>query len=87
MYLLSWIVLGAVAGLITGQIVMGNQYGPLMDIVVGVAGAVGGGFLVRYGGFPGHFEPVSSSLSAIFGGVVLTAIVAFVNSRKRRRYA
>lgn len=85
MYLLSWIVLGAVAGLITGQIVVGNPFGPLMDIVIGIAGGVGGGFLVLYGGLPGHFEVVSSTLSAIFGAVVLTAVVAFINGRKRRR--
>jgi uncharacterized membrane protein YeaQ/YmgE (transglycosylase-associated protein family) len=85
MYLLSWIVLGAVAGLITGRILRGNQYGPMMDLVIGVAGAVGGGFLVLYGGFPGHFEVVSSTLSALMGAVVLTAVIAFVNGR--RRYA
>jgi uncharacterized membrane protein YeaQ/YmgE (transglycosylase-associated protein family) len=82
-YLLSWIVLGALAGLITGQILRGNQYGPTMDLVIGVAGAVGGGFLAIYGGLPGHFEVVSTTLSAILGAVALTAVMAFVNGRKR----
>ena len=83
MYLLSWIVLGALAGLITGRILRGNQYGPMMDTVIGVAGAIGGGFLILDGGFPGRFEVVSTTLSAILGSVVLTAIIAFVNGRKR----
>jgi len=83
MYLLSWIALGAVAGFITGRILRGNQYGPSMDMVIGVAGSVGGGFLAIYGGLPGRFEIVSTTLSAILGGVVLTAVVAFVNGRKR----
>ena len=83
MYLLSWIVLGAMAGLITGRILRGNQYGPMMDLVIGVAGAVGGGFLILNGGFPGRFVVASTTLSAIFGAVVLTAAIAFVNGRKR----
>jgi uncharacterized membrane protein YeaQ/YmgE (transglycosylase-associated protein family) len=85
MYFLSWIVLGAVAGLITGRILRGNQYGPMMDLVVGAAGAVAGGFLILYGGFPGRFEFVSTTLSALLGAVVLTAVIAFINGR--RRYA
>ena len=83
MYFLSWIVLGAVVGLSIGRILRGNQYGPMMDMVIGVAGALGGGFLVLYGGLPGHFEVVSATLSAILGAAVLTAVVAFVNGRKR----
>ena len=82
-YLLSWIVLGALAGLITGRILRGNQYGPMMDVVIGAAGAVGGGFFILYGGLPGRLEVVSTTLSAIFGAVVLTAVIAFVNGRKR----
>lgn len=82
-YFLSWIVLGALAGLITGRILRGNQYGPMMDLVIGVAGAVGGGLFALYGGLPGRFEVVSTTLSAIFGAVVLTAVIAFVNGRKR----
>ncbi len=83
MYLLSWIVLGGIAGLITGRILEGNQYGPMMDVVIGVAGAVGGGFLALYGGLPGRFEIVSTTLCALFGAVVLTAVAAFINGRKR----
>ena len=83
MYFLSWIVLGALAGLITGRILRGNQFGPTMDLVIGVAGAVGGGFLSLYGGLPGRFEVVSTTLSAISGAVILTAVMAFINGRKR----
>ena len=83
MYLLSWFVLGAFAGLITARFLRGNQYGPMMDLVIGVAGAIGGGFLVLCGGFPGRSEVVSTTLSAILGAIVLTAVVAFINGRKR----
>jgi uncharacterized membrane protein YeaQ/YmgE (transglycosylase-associated protein family) len=83
MYILSWIVLGALAGWVTGRLLKGNQYGPWMDIAIGIAGALGGGFLIHYGGFPGRYEVVSTTLSAIFGSVVLTGLIAFANGRKR----
>jgi uncharacterized membrane protein YeaQ/YmgE (transglycosylase-associated protein family) len=51
MYFLSWIIIGLVAGWSTGKILKGNGYGPLMDIVIGIGGAVGGGFLMRSEGF------------------------------------
>jgi uncharacterized membrane protein YeaQ/YmgE (transglycosylase-associated protein family) len=83
MYVLSWIVLGAVAGWITGRVLKGNEYGPWMDVVMGIAGAMAGGFLIIYSGFPGRFQMVSTTLSAILGAVALTALAAFVNGRNR----
>jgi uncharacterized membrane protein YeaQ/YmgE (transglycosylase-associated protein family) len=83
MYILSWIVLGAVAGWITGRALNGNEYGPWMDVVMGIAGAMAGGFLIAYGGLPGRFEMVSTTLSAILGAVALTVLAAFVNGRQR----
>jgi uncharacterized membrane protein YeaQ/YmgE (transglycosylase-associated protein family) len=82
-YILLWIVLGALAGWITGRFLKGNQYGPWVDVVMGIAGSLGGASLIQYGGFPGRFEIVSTTLSAILGAVVLTVLSAFVNGRKR----
>jgi uncharacterized membrane protein YeaQ/YmgE (transglycosylase-associated protein family) len=83
MHILLWVVLGAIAGWLTGNVVEGNQYGPWLDIALGVAGAIGGGFLIRYGGFPGRFEIVSTTLSVILGAIALTVLIAFINGRKR----
>jgi uncharacterized membrane protein YeaQ/YmgE (transglycosylase-associated protein family) len=38
--LLSWIVVGAIAGWLSGQVMKGRGFGLLGDIVVGVAGAM-----------------------------------------------
>ena len=83
MHILSWIILGVAAGWVTGRVLKGNQYGPWVDIIMGIAGALAGGFLIQYAGFPGRFEIVSTTLSAILGAVALTVITAFVNGRKR----
>jgi uncharacterized membrane protein YeaQ/YmgE (transglycosylase-associated protein family) len=83
MYVLSWIVLGAAAGWITGGLLKGNQCSAGMDVVIGIAGALTGGFLIRYGGLPGHSEVISTTLSAVLGAAVLTVLAAFINGRKR----
>jgi uncharacterized membrane protein YeaQ/YmgE (transglycosylase-associated protein family) len=43
---ISWIVVGLIAGAIAARVVAGRGFGCLADIVVGVAGAVIGGFLI-----------------------------------------
>jgi uncharacterized membrane protein YeaQ/YmgE (transglycosylase-associated protein family) len=44
--LLSWIIVGLIAGAIAARVVAGRGFGCLADIVVGVAGAIIGGFLL-----------------------------------------
>ncbi len=36
MFILWWIIVGLIAGFITGKIMKGSGYGVLMDIVVGI---------------------------------------------------
>jgi uncharacterized membrane protein YeaQ/YmgE (transglycosylase-associated protein family) len=83
MQIFLWVVLGALAGWVTGRTLKGNQYGPGVDIIMGIAGATGSGFLIQYGGFPGRFEIVSTALTVILGAVGLTLLTAFANGRKR----
>ena len=45
MGLLSWIVVGAIAGWLAGHLVKGQGFGCLGDIIVGVVGGLVGGFL------------------------------------------
>jgi uncharacterized membrane protein YeaQ/YmgE (transglycosylase-associated protein family) len=45
MGLLSWLVVGLIAGWLAGQVVEGGGYGLIGDIIAGVIGAVIGGYL------------------------------------------
>lgn len=45
---LGYIIIGAIAGWIAGKIVKGSGSGILMNIVVGVCGALIGGFLLSF---------------------------------------
>jgi uncharacterized membrane protein YeaQ/YmgE (transglycosylase-associated protein family) len=78
MGIILWIIFGALAGWIASSI-MGSRDGLLMDIVVGIVGAILGGWimsLLGQGGVSGF--NLYSFLVAIFGAVVLIWIVRAV---------
>ncbi len=75
MFILWWIIVGLIAGWATGKIMKGSGYGVLMDILIGIAGAIIGGFLMRLLGFAGAGGLIYTILVAILGAVILTAIV------------
>ena len=79
MYLFVWIVIGAVVGWGTGRVFQGNGYGPFMDILMGVGGAVVGGLLMRSAGYGGT---VITALVAMVGAVLVTMLAAYVNGRR-----
>jgi uncharacterized membrane protein YeaQ/YmgE (transglycosylase-associated protein family) len=82
MYLFAWIVIGAAVGWGAGRVFQGNGYGPLMDILMGIGGAVVGGFTMRYAGLGGYGGTIITTLVAMVGAVLLTAIAAYVNGRR-----
>ena len=76
MFWLLWVVLvGLIAGWVTGKIMKGSGYGPLVDIVLGILGGIVGGWLVRLLGFYPAGGLISSLVTAIIGAVVLVVIV------------
>ncbi len=84
MFFLSLVVLGIVAGWLTGKTLKGNQYGPFMDVAMGIAGSLAGGFLMtRFTGFSGHGEMFYTAFVALLGAVLMTVLTAFINGRKR----
>jgi uncharacterized membrane protein YeaQ/YmgE (transglycosylase-associated protein family) len=83
MYLLAWIVVGAVVGWGAGRVFQGNGYGPLMDILMGVGGAVVGGLVTHSVGLrAGYGGTIIATLIAMVGAVLLTAVAAYVNGRR-----
>jgi uncharacterized membrane protein YeaQ/YmgE (transglycosylase-associated protein family) len=82
MYLLAWIVIGAVVGWGTGRVFHGNGYGPFMDILMGVGGALVGGLLTRSVGFGGYGGTIITALVAMIGAVLVTMLAAYVNGRR-----
>ena len=56
----------------------GSGYGTLMDILIGIAGALVGGFIMRFLGFAGGGGMIYTIAVAILGAVILTAVVRFL---------
>jgi uncharacterized membrane protein YeaQ/YmgE (transglycosylase-associated protein family) len=74
MHILWWIIVGLIAGWATGKIMKGSGYGTIADILLGIAGALVGGFIMRAAGFRGQGGLIYTILVAIGGAILLTAI-------------
>jgi uncharacterized membrane protein YeaQ/YmgE (transglycosylase-associated protein family) len=83
MYFLSWVIVGLVTGWLVGKLVREGGYGPIVNIVMGVAGAVAGGFVARLASSPNYRGLAYSSLAALLGAVIVTGINAYSSARKR----
>jgi uncharacterized membrane protein YeaQ/YmgE (transglycosylase-associated protein family) len=82
MHLLWWILVGLVAGWLTGKIMKGGGYGFFVDIVLGIVGALVGGFVARALGI----SPVGGLIYTILiamGGAVLVVLVFRLITGKR----
>ncbi len=82
----TWLIAGAIAGWLAGK-VMGTsrQQGLLLDIVVGIAGALIGGFLFRQFGTEDPDLNIWSILVAFAGAVVLLGVIRLVSGRRKHR--
>jgi uncharacterized membrane protein YeaQ/YmgE (transglycosylase-associated protein family) len=83
MHFLWWIIVGLIAGWVTGKIMRGSGYGPFVDIVIGILGAIVGGWIMRAVGFRGHGGTIYTILVAIGGAVILTWLYRLAFGRKR----
>jgi uncharacterized membrane protein YeaQ/YmgE (transglycosylase-associated protein family) len=72
MGIISWIIIGLIAGWLTGKIMGGSGKGALMDIIVGLIGALVGGFLMQLVGFSPEGGYIYTILVATLGAVILT---------------
>lgn len=82
MSVLAWIVLGLIAGFIASKLYSGSGQGFLLNIVLGIVGAVVGGYLFTAIGATGitGFN-LYSMFVAVIGAVVLLAIYHAVMRR------
>ncbi|MBN1920962.1 MAG: GlsB/YeaQ/YmgE family stress response membrane protein [Anaerolineae bacterium] len=78
---LAWIIIGAIAGWLASKVMKtSRQQGLLMDIVVGILGALIGGFLFNQLGIAGTTGfNIWSLFVAFVGAVVLLAVLRVFN--------
>jgi uncharacterized membrane protein YeaQ/YmgE (transglycosylase-associated protein family) len=72
--LLSWLLIGLIAGWLAGKIARGRGFGCITDIILGLIGSVLGGWLfLKLGILGGGF--IYSLAAATVGAIILVAIV------------
>jgi uncharacterized membrane protein YeaQ/YmgE (transglycosylase-associated protein family) len=72
--LLWWIVVGLIAGWLAGKVMRGAGYGVLVDIVLGILGAIVGGWLFGALHIFIGYGLIGSILVAFIGAVILVWI-------------
>jgi uncharacterized membrane protein YeaQ/YmgE (transglycosylase-associated protein family) len=84
MSILSWIVVGLIAGWLAGMVMKGGGYGLIGDIVVGVVGGLLGGWIatrfLHIGGMSGI--NLGSILIAFCGAVLLLIILRLLSGHR-----
>ena len=80
---LAWIVVGLIAGAVAARVVAGRGFGCLADIIVGIVGALIGGWLLstlfNVSGTVGFF---GSIVVAFLGAVVLLSLLKVLSGGK-----
>lgn len=84
MGILSWIIVGLIAGWLAGQVMRGGGYGLVGDIILGIVGGLVGGFLAgALLGMPDVMNGISivSIIVAFIGAVILIALSRMLRRR------
>jgi uncharacterized membrane protein YeaQ/YmgE (transglycosylase-associated protein family) len=80
MTILSWIVVGLIAGFLAGVVVKGGGFGLIGDIVIGVIGGLLGGWIsvniLHFGSMTGI--NLESILVAFVGAVILLLVLRLI---------
>jgi uncharacterized membrane protein YeaQ/YmgE (transglycosylase-associated protein family) len=96
--LIWWVIAGLMAGWLVGRIMLRPGYGSMVDIVLGVIGAIGGGIFARFLLRPynsyyvahGAMEIIGASLKASIliaavGAVALVCLSRVVSWSQKRQ--
>lgn len=84
MSILAWIILGLLSGFIASKLVNKSGEGVLLDIVLGIVGAVVGGYLFQTFGMAGvSGVNLYSIVVAVVGAVVFLVIYHAIFRRSR----
>ena len=86
MEILTWLIVGLIAGVLASLLVGGTGYGIIGDIVVGIVGAFVGGWLFSAAGWGSPFGGLAGTIFVAFiGAVVLLVVIHLIRGGTRRR--
>ena len=84
MSIIGWIILGLIAGWLAGQFMRGGGYGIVGDIVLGILGALVGGWITSalLGRDMVNGFNIESLIVAVLGAILLIAISRLFTGRR-----
>ena len=82
--LIAWIIIGVIAGWLTGKLMKGSGFGFFMDMIVGLVGALVGGFISSHMGLGGVGQHglIISIIIAVIGAVIVTVILRLITGNR-----
>ena len=87
MDILTWLLVGLIAGVLASFLMGGIGYGIIGDIVVGIVGAFVGGLLFARMGWTAPFTGLAGVIFVAFvGAVLLLLILGLIRRAIWRRY-
>ena len=76
--LITWLIVGGVAGWLAGMVVKGTGYGLIGDIIVGIVGALIAGWLLPQVGIAIGGGIVGAIINAFIGAVILLIVLRLI---------
>ncbi len=77
---LWWIIIGAIAGWLAGKLMRGGGYGFIVNLIVGIAGAILGGWVFGRLGISAS-GIMGSLVTSIVGAILLLWIISLFKKR------
>jgi len=85
MDLLTWLIVGLIAGVLASLVMGGTGYGLIGDIIIGIVGAFVGGWLFGQLGISSPFGGLAGTIFVAFiGAVVLLFILRLIRRSSAR---
>jgi uncharacterized membrane protein YeaQ/YmgE (transglycosylase-associated protein family) len=86
MDIITWLIVGLVAGVLASMVMGGTGYGIIGDIIIGIVGAFVGGWLFAKLGVNTPFGGLAGTIFVAFiGAVVLLFVLRLIRGGTRRR--
>jgi len=85
MDILTWLIVGLVAGVLASMVMGGTGYGIIGDIIIGIVGAFVGGWLFSKLGVSTPFGGLAGTIfTAFIGAIVLLFVLRLIRGGARR---
>lgn len=86
MFIVWWIGVGLIAGLLTGKTLKGNGYGTVPDMGVGIGGSIFAGTLMLACGFGDDEGFIYTLVAAVLGAIISVCLVRRTLIQRSSRY-